>query len=181
MGTTQQIKVPFDMSGKIESSHTNELRVLDHKLTENEIHAAIKNMQSGKASGPDGFPIEFYQKFWIIIKTDLLQLVHAFEEHETDLTPINKATTVLIPKIENPTAKNHYRPISVINTIVNIITKVYAERLQQILPNIITEGQSAFVKGRGIMEPFVIARELVHLYNKRSTGHPIQGGFQKSI
>jgi hypothetical protein len=31
-------------------------------------------MEHNKAPGPDGFPIEFYQTFWEIIKGDLMAL-----------------------------------------------------------------------------------------------------------
>lgn len=35
---------------------------LEHNLTLEEIIAAIMSLQSGKAPGPHGFPIEFYKK-----------------------------------------------------------------------------------------------------------------------
>jgi hypothetical protein len=41
-------------------------------FTEEEIKTAIFSMNPNKAPGPDGFPILFYQKFWNIIKYDIL-------------------------------------------------------------------------------------------------------------
>jgi hypothetical protein len=35
-------------------------------------------MEHNKAPGPDGFPAEFYQHFWDIIKLDLLPLFNDF-------------------------------------------------------------------------------------------------------
>lgn len=43
---------------------------------------------------------------------------------------MNKASITLLPKIEAPVSISDYRPISVIYTIVKIITKILANRLQ---------------------------------------------------
>ena len=40
-----------------------------------ELEGVIFSMKKGKAPGPDGFPIEFSQEFWDIIKFDLLVVV----------------------------------------------------------------------------------------------------------
>ena len=40
-----------------------------------ELEKVVFNMKKGKAPGPDGFPIEFFQEFWEIIKFDLLEVV----------------------------------------------------------------------------------------------------------
>lgn len=41
-----------------------------------ELEGVVFNMKKGKAPGPDGFPIVFYQEFWDIMKFDLLDVVH---------------------------------------------------------------------------------------------------------
>jgi hypothetical protein len=40
-----------------------------------ELEKVVFNMKKGKAPGPDGFPIEFFQEFWELIKLDLLDVV----------------------------------------------------------------------------------------------------------
>ncbi|KAG2576580.1 hypothetical protein PVAP13_6NG031666 [Panicum virgatum] len=52
-------------------------------FTEKEIRDAVFDMEHNKAPGPDGFPAEFYQHFWDIIKGDLMQVFH--ELHTGDL------------------------------------------------------------------------------------------------
>lgn len=40
-----------------------------------ELEKIVFQMKKGKAPGPDGFPSEFFQEFWDIIKLDLLVVV----------------------------------------------------------------------------------------------------------
>ena len=42
-------------------------------------------MELHRAPGPDGFPIEFYQKFWNLVCNDLMVLFNEFYEGKLDL------------------------------------------------------------------------------------------------
>lgn len=44
-------------------------------ITLAEIELVVFGMKKGKAPGPDGFPIEFFQAFWEIVKMDLFEVV----------------------------------------------------------------------------------------------------------
>jgi len=48
--------------------------VLVAEFTEAEVREAVFQLEHNKASGPDGFPTEFYQVFWSLIKDDLMAL-----------------------------------------------------------------------------------------------------------
>ena len=47
-----------------------------------ELEGIVFNMKKGKAPGLDGFPIEFFQDFWDIIKFDLLVVVHESQHNK---------------------------------------------------------------------------------------------------
>ena len=49
-----------------------ENNILIAKFFEAEVKEAIFSMEHNKAPGLDGFPAEFYQVFWEVIKADLV-------------------------------------------------------------------------------------------------------------
>ncbi|XP_060959386.1 uncharacterized protein LOC133030607 [Cannabis sativa] len=80
---------------------------------------------------------------------------------------INATNIVLIPKIQNPTRTNHFRPISLCNVVYKVIAKILANRIRPILPSFICPTQAAFVPGRNIHDNNVIVQEIIHLFNRK--------------
>lgn len=163
---------PFDLTGIVGQSTTEELFILDEAITEAEV---LRECRGGKASGPDGLPIEFYRFFWQIIKADIMDMLREFAKGNINLRCLNKVAITLIPKKLNPDRVSDYRPISVINTVAKIVTKVMANILKSHINNLIAHNQTAFVQGRSLMESFLSARE--YLLEEKNTGNPLQAGF----
>jgi len=62
---------------------------------------------------------------------------------------MNTALISLIPKSnKDHTFTSNYRPISLINVDIKIISKALAHRIEQIIPYIIHPDQNGFIKGR---------------------------------
>jgi hypothetical protein len=80
----------------------------------------------------------------------------------------NDTIIALIPKTKKPERVIELRPISLYNVVYKLVSKVLSKRLRAILPEIITQNQSAFMPGRLISDNILIAYELTHyLLNKR--------------
>jgi hypothetical protein len=81
---------------------------------------------------------------------------------------IKQTFLVLIPKKNQPTIPQDFRPISLCNVIYKIITKSLANRLKPYLPNYIDDAQAAFVKNRHISSNIVITQEIIHSFQLRT-------------
>lgn len=135
---------------------------LDAPFTEQEIEMAVLGLKDNRASGPDGLPNELAKKYWPLLKPNLLQIMKEFYNGTLDLSPHNKASIVLLPKKEIVSSIKDFRPISIINLIPKIIAKTLANRLTPHLNSLISNHQTAFLKGRLIAENFIVTRELIH-------------------
>jgi hypothetical protein len=64
----------------------------------------------------------------------------------------NGTRVVLIPKVEDPEFITQFRPIGLCNVIYKIISKMLTLRLKGILPDVISQMQSAFVTGHPLSD-----------------------------
>ena len=135
-------------------------------------HAGHVVFQMGptKALGPDGMNALFYQKFWHIVGNDVMNAVLDFLNNGVMLPNLNHPNIVLIPKVKNPEKMSKYRLISLCNVVYKIISKVLANRLKQVLPDIISPTQSAFVPGRLITDNVIVAYKALHSMHIRKKG-----------
>jgi hypothetical protein len=159
----------------------DENRILTANFFENEIHDAIMEMEKNKAPGPDGFPAEFYQKFWDIITIDLMAMFQAFQQHDLPLFHLNFGTVILLPKKENGVQIQQYRPICLLNVSFKIFTKVGMNRVAKVAHSVVRPTQIAFMPGRHILEGVVVLHETIHeLHRKKMDGVLLKIDFEKA-
>jgi hypothetical protein len=135
---------------------------LSMPYTVEEVRKALDSIGDLKAPGPDGMPAIFYKKFWHILGEKVQAKVLAVLNGGDMPARWNETTIVLIPKVKNPEKLTEYRPISLCNVIYKLISKVLANRLKCLLPDIISPTQSAFVPGRMITDNVLLAYEFTH-------------------
>jgi hypothetical protein len=73
----------------------------------------------------------------------------------------------LIPKVQSPQSLGNFRPISLLGCIYKLVAKVLASRLAKVIGDLIPNTQSAFLKGRQLVDGVVVVNEVVD-YAKKS-------------
>lgn len=136
----------------IEDSHINKLppqsaKKMVIKFEMAEINKAMKEIDPAKSPGPDGFNGFYIRNFWDYIKNDIFAFMNSFNDECILPQGINSSFIVLIPKVENPTLVQHFRPISLINCTMKILLKLLANRLKDHLQLLVSDSQFAFMKG----------------------------------
>ena len=125
---------------------------LETDISKMEIAKAIKKMPNNKSPGEDGIIIEFYKVFWNLIGDDLHEVfVYGLQNKQISYSQYLSLIVLLYKKGPRENIKN-WRPISLLNVDYKILSKVLAERLKGVLPDIIHNDQKGCVKGRYIGE-----------------------------
>jgi hypothetical protein len=146
-----------------------------------EVREAIFQMKHNKAPGPDGFPAEFFQVFWSLIKDDLMAMFRDFHAGDLPLFCLNFGIITLITKEKEVRRIQQYRPICMLNVSFKIFTKVMAHRLTSIACRITKPSRSAFLPGRYILEGVVVLHETIHeLKRKKQSGLILKLDFERA-
>jgi hypothetical protein len=140
--------------------------LLSAPFFQEEIKTTIFSCYAEGAPGPDGIPFLFYQKFWDVVKKDIVALFLDFYNENLDLNRLNFALLTLISKEMGARTMKKYRPISLCNCSFKIFSKVLTLRLGKIANRLISPQQTAFIGGRYILESVVVAHEVVHSIHK---------------
>jgi hypothetical protein len=140
----------------------HDLHQLDTPFTKEEIHKVIQKMPLDMSPGPDGFNGLFLKKCWHIIKEDIYKVCFDFFNGAVDLQAINSSFITLIPKVNSPTTINDFRPISLLNCVVKVITKLLGDRLQSVIIPPVHKNQYGFIKSRTIQDCLAWAFKYIH-------------------
>jgi hypothetical protein len=116
------------------------------------VYNAIKALNNSSSPGCDGISAEFYKHFSSTIAPFLTILYQKILAEGNEPLEFKKALIRYIPKkngtLSNPTG---WRPISLMNVDYKILSSILANRLQSVLPELISSNK-AYVRGRNIVD-----------------------------
>ena len=130
-------------------------------LSLEECFAALSGMARGKTPGSDGFPMEFYLRFWQSLGADLVRVLNvAFETGQLSTSQRRGLIIVLFKKNDHLETKN-WRPISLLNVDYKIATRAISGRLLAVIGSIVGSDQTCGVPVRTISENLFLIRDLI--------------------
>jgi hypothetical protein len=132
---------------------------MEREFEECEVWEVVTNFKGDKALGPDGFTIAFFRKCWEVLKVAIMMVLRDFRNGEKFEKSLNATFISLIPKKVGPVEIKVFQRNNLISNMYKIISKVLANRLKSVLEKIVSHSQTAFIKGRRILDFILVANE----------------------
>ena len=144
---------------------------------------ALKEFKPNKSPGCDGLTSEFYQTFWNDIGPKLVSTLNTCKRTgHLSQSQRRGVITLLEKRGKDPRKIKNWRPVSLLNVDYKILTKTLARRMANVLPQIIHNDQSGFLKGRYIGEGVRFIEDLIESYDKADKpGIILQLDFEKAF
>ena len=132
--------------------------------------------QSGESTWPGWEDNLFYQRFWSTIGPGVFGMVqNLFKLVELD-DRLNQTNICLLPKTDIPTSMTEFRSISLCSVGYKIISKILSSRLKCLLPELISQNQSAIVAKRLITDNILVRKKcFMHSEQTRAANEVCSG------
>lgn len=153
----------IDQGPKITEIH---IGILQMQVTKEKVRQAIFSIPNDKSPSLDGYNSFFFKKNWDILGDEVCSAIMEFFSTRKLLKEINVTSITLIPKVSCPKGVGDYRPIACCSVLYKCLTKIIANRLNSVLPDIISCNQGAFMKGRSILQNILVCHDIVKIYRK---------------
>ena len=122
-------------------------------ITECELLKALSSIEYDKSPGNDGIKKEFYIKFWDVVKEPLCTSIQqSFKEGKLSTSQKQAIIKLIEKKDRDKRFIKNWRPISLLNVDMKLISKVLASRLKSVISTIVNENHVAYVINRFISE-----------------------------
>ncbi|GKB63767.1 RNA-directed DNA polymerase, eukaryota, reverse transcriptase zinc-binding domain protein [Tanacetum coccineum] len=136
-------------------------------ISDNEIKAALFDIDSNKAPGHDGYSSQFFKDAWNVIVKEFFKAVRDFFISGKLLKEVNSTVISLVPKISTPRRVSNYRPIACCNVVYKCISKILVNRIKGCLDSLVDQNQSAFIPSRQISDNVLLSQELLRGYHRK--------------
>ncbi|KAK2434404.1 hypothetical protein QL285_019560 [Trifolium repens] len=143
-----------------------ENRLLVDPFSLGEIEEVVKLSDGNKSLGPDGFNFTFIKTFLSVLKGEVRIFFDQFHGNARLPKSLMSYFITLIPKVASPSVIGEFRPISLLGCLYKLISKVLAARLSKVMNSVVASTQTAFIKGRNLVDGVLVVNEVVDLAKK---------------
>lgn len=155
----------------------------DKEISEEEIERAINELNKKKSPGIDGLGSEFYIVFKDVLISILKEVYdEIFKKGQMNLRMGMGLMKIIYKKKGEKTELKNYRPLTMLNTDLKILSKILANRLKEVMPKIIGTNQAYGVKGRDIADVTISIKDTIrYMREKKTEGYVISLDFEKAF
>ncbi|GKC06801.1 RNA-directed DNA polymerase, eukaryota [Tanacetum coccineum] len=160
---------------------TEQVAELERDISNEEIKRAVWDCGESKSPGLDGYTFEFFRCYWNFIDQDVVATVKCFFNSGSLPRGCNSSFIALILKIQDAKVVQDFRPITLIGSVYKIISKILANRLSQVIYDLISEVQYAFLANRQILDgPFILNELISWCKSKKNKAMVFKVDFEKA-
>lgn len=134
--------------------------------SEEKVKECVWSLHLLKSPRPDGYSGIFFQSYWKIVKEKVVKFNKECFKRGVIPDLENRTFIILIPKTDQPSNFNHFKPISLCNFTYKVVSKILTRRISKLVGKIISPNQGAFVKGRWTAENSIVGQEVIQKVKK---------------
>ena len=138
--------------------------ICESEIAEKDLITALKSMPNGKSPGNDGLTKEFYEHFWDDLK---FYFINSLKQSKIDgnlsISQRQAVIKLIQKKDRDKRFVKNWQPISLLNVDTKILSKSLAEKLKNVLPELISSNQTAYVKNRCISESGRLISDVIEM------------------
>ena len=139
----------YEHCPKISEEHC---RMMESKMEINELKAALMTCEDS-SPGPDGIPYSVYKKYWNFMGPIITEAWNYSTEKQNLPSSNRESVITLLPKEgKNLNEIKNWRPITLSNCDSKLVTKALSNRVSKTLESIMDPSQTAYVRGRSVMD-----------------------------
>ena len=135
-------------------------------ITECELLKALSSIDNDKSPRNAYITKEFSIQFWDVVKEPLCASIQqSFIEGELSTSQKQAIIKLIEKKDRDKRFIKNWRPISLLNVDMKLISKVLASRLKSVISSIVNENQVAYVNNRFISESGRLISDVLEITN----------------
>ena len=133
----------FQIVSLLPNLASKSFNICESEITEKDLITALKSIPNGKSPGHDGSTKEFYEHFWDDLK---LYFINSLKQSKIDgnlsISQRQAVIKLIAKKDRDKRFVKNWRPISLLNVDTKILPKLLAEKLKNVLPELISSNQT---------------------------------------
>jgi len=156
---------------------------LEKEVTLNELERSLFSMKQGKSPGNDGLTVGFLRTFWPQLKEVMWSAMkHSIAEGTLSPSQQQSVIRLILKKGKDPKKLDGWRPISLMNNDVKILSAALAARLRPLLPEVTSIEQGAFIENHVVHEGVRLVDQVIHtLESQRPAGRILAVDLRKAF